>query len=146
MARFTSRLIPHRCNHSGLGRSRNHLTMTSEDVAPQTRYLLFLPYLTMTQPVEFDVARNSESVAQECLEDAGDTEAGVNVDGPDLVYQALSVDRSKQLALDVAGFVESILARWLHFDMKGESPPGCGQGCDDHEWERWSERIRWAYY
>lgn len=92
------------------------------------------------------LAANSRSVAQERLDDAGDTEARVNVNGPDLVYEALAVDGSEKFALDVAGFVESVLVRWLDFDMKGESSPGCGQGCDDHERERWPERIRWTQY
>ena len=35
---------------------------------------------------------NIGSVAQECLDDARDTEAGVNTDGAELMYEALSVD------------------------------------------------------
>lgn len=89
-------------------------------------------------------ACNPGSVAQERLDDAGDMEAGLHVDGTELMYQAFSVDRSQQLALDVAGFVESILTSRLQFDMERESSPGCRQGCHDHEGERRSERIRWA--
>ena len=64
-------------------------------------------------------------VVQECPDDAGDTEADVDVDGSELMYQALSVDRSEQLALDVAGFVEPILAGRLNFDMERKSSSGC---------------------
>jgi len=58
----------------------------------------------------------SESVVQESFDDAVDTETGVNVDGPDLIYQTSPFCRSDQLALDSAGL--AVLARWLHFDME----------------------------
>ena len=96
------------------------------------------------QGLQVALTRNAGSVAQERLDHAGDTETRVNVDGADLAYQALPVDRSEQFALEVAGFVESVHVRRLYFDMEGETSPGCGQGRDDHEWESWPERIRWA--
>ena len=86
------------------------------------------------------------SVAQECLDDAGDTDAGVNVDGAELMDQPPSVDGSEKLALDVAGLVEAILAGWLQFDMERESSSGRRQRSDDHEREPRAERIRWAKY
>lgn len=96
--------------------------------------------------VPVGLSASSRSVAEECFDDAGDTDAGICVDGTEPVHQALPVDRPEQLALDVVGFVESVLVGRLQFDMERESSPGCRQGCDDHEREGRSERIWRAQY
>ncbi len=81
------------------------------------------------------------SVVQEGLDDTGDREADVWVDGSESMYESSSVDRSEQLALDVADFVEAGFVGRLHFDVKREPALSCRQWRHDDERECRPERI-----
>ena len=52
-------------------------------------------------------ATHPGSVVEECLDDGGYAAAGLGVDGAESVHQAVAIDRADQLALDIAGLVES---------------------------------------
>jgi hypothetical protein len=57
-------------------------------------------------------------VVQKCSDHARDPVAYVGFDGSELVDKAFPVDRSEQLALDVADLVETRLHGGLDFDVE----------------------------
>lgn len=80
-------------------------------------------------------------MVEQGLDDGADLVADVWSHGAQGMDEPVAVDRPDQLALDVAGGVETGVRAGLDFDMQGKAAPGRGEWDDDHERKPWAERV-----
>jgi len=60
-------------------------------------------------------------VVQQRLDDAGDAATDIGADDPEAMHQSLAIDRSNQLTLDVAKFVEPGIGYRVDFNVERET-------------------------
>ena len=75
------------------------------------------------------------SVVEECLDHAGDVVADLGVDDTETVDESVAIDRTDQLALDVARVFEP--GRWGGLDLNVEREPSIlgRQWANNDVWE-----------
>lgn len=80
-------------------------------------------------------------MVQQGFDHGGDAITDLWIYIPQTVDESVAVDRPDQLALDVAGLVETGGRAPFDFDMERQTPPGACQWGHDDEWKARPERI-----